>query len=217
MEKSTMHGSPRIVQVASTKHFTINGHSLVPSNTSSSPSASLPSLSIVHGWKSYSESKLAQIYHTRSLARDLQGRKSSIQVVSLCPSWVATNIAGDGFKNILDLVAFEPSGFGVAPYLFAMFHPQVGMKHKELLLNDYVTNCSVFCNNQVIEWIGRMLSFDKSGTIRHMVFDSLSFVAMLIQKPFSAVDFQQSSVESYNEDNQDALYKWTRDTLAPWL
>ncbi len=220
MENSTMRGSPRIVQVSSIKHFTSDGHALVPSSAHANPSASESKISLIHNFRSYSETKLAQIYHARALTRDLQRRNpsSSIQVVSICPSWVKTNIGGAlGRETVYTLFAFDPNGFGLASYLHAMFHPDVGMKQSENVLNDYITSCSVFCNNRVIDWVGYIFSFDKTGIIRHFLLDAFVYIGMLIQKPFGLVDFQQSSRESYNEENQDALYKWTKDVLTPWL
>lgn len=224
LEKSTMKNNPRIIQISSTMHFTVSGSSLIPSSsdssdlTSSSPAASQLNPSKMHGWQSYSTSKLAQIYHMRSLSRELKDKKSPVKVVSLCPSWVATKIAGDNTKLLLQLFAYDSDGFGIAPFLYAMFHPLAGVVGGDEKVNDYVTNCSYMCNSIIAKIVGKISKkIDKSDNLRNLLLSSFAPLAMVAQKPFSSVAFRESSDDSFNVDYQNQLFKWTRDTIAPWI
>lgn len=209
LEKSSMHNNPRIIQISSTMHYTVDGSSLIPRN--GAPAASLPSTSAVHGMKAYGESKLAQIYHSRSLSRELRSRKSPVQVISLCPSWVATYIAGNNMKNILQLFAYDAESFGIAPFLFAMFTPLLDES------NDYVTSCSLLCKMKLTtRFLCWMSWIDKTGFIRHFFASNVAMVVLVLQKLFGSVDFRPSSTESYDFDKQDALYRWSKEAISPW-
>ena len=222
LEKSTMKNNPRIIQIASTMHFTVDGSSLIPSSSdsldSSSPAASQLNSSKMHGMKSYSESKLAQIYHMRALSRELQDNKSPVKVISLCPSWVATKIVGE-MKDVVQLFAYDSNGYGFAPFLYAMFHPLAGIVGSDGdIINDYVTSCSYFCNCLPVKLLSGLLSkIDKSGNIRHLLLVSMGIPAMILQKPFASVGFREPSYESFNVDHQNQLFQWTREALAPWI
>lgn len=219
LEKSTMSNSPRIIQISSTMHFVVDGTALIPNKSGNPPTASQPSSSILHGMAAYGQSKLAQIYHSRSLSRDLASKKSRIQVISLCPSWVATHIAGANMKNILQLFAYDADNFGISPFLFAMFHPLAGNQNNSgRKLNDYVTSCSIFCNENILMkalcWITNVI--DKSGTLRQLLLSNIGCALLPLQKFFATVDFRESSSDSYDVTKQDALFQWTKETLSPW-
>lgn len=231
LEQSSLQNGARIIQISSSMHFKTNGSSLVPNIAASlPPSASQPSSSIAHGIRSYGASKLAQIYHSRALARELHedknsvggsgsGSKSSIQIVNVCPSWVATNIAGSFMKNILQLFAFNADGFGIAPILFAMFHPIPSISNEggERSLNDFVGSCSIFCNNAFFKATNILSFVDRTDSLRAFVVSNVANVLLLAQKFFASVDFRESSDASFNVEYQDALYKWTKDEISEWM
>lgn len=54
----------------------------------------------------------AQIYHARALvhaAKAVGARTATVKFVSVCPAWVGTNIAGDGFETtVVQALAFPP-------------------------------------------------------------------------------------------------------------
>jgi len=52
----------------------------------------------------------AQIYHAHSLIQSTkQAHGDAIKFVSVCPAWVGTNIAGQGFeKHVIGALAFPP-------------------------------------------------------------------------------------------------------------
>lgn len=219
LKRSKLKSGSRIVQIASTMHLMTNGDDLIPSVSAVKPVASLPSNEYKHGVRSYGNSKLAQIYHTRSLSRELDNDKddtnSSLKVVSVCPSWVATHIAGAGFKNVLDVFAFQSDGYGLAPILFAMFHPDAGLK--DGVYNDYVSNCSVL-HEKIIsatEQLWNLMSpipFFREATV------SISAnVVLLSQKVFASVDFRSTSSDGYNVEKQDALYEWSKEAVQVWM
>jgi NAD(P)-dependent dehydrogenase (short-subunit alcohol dehydrogenase family) len=219
LKRSKLKDGSRIVQVASSMHLMANGDDLVQSLSAVKPVASLPSNEYKHGYRSYGNSKLAQIYHTRSLNCELDNEKddkiSSLKVASVCPSWVATHIAGAGWKNALDVFAFQSDGFGLAPILFAMFHPDVGLK--DGIYNDYVNNCSFFSEKMVsaLEQLWKLTSpipFFREATVSI----GASFL-LLVQKTFASVGFRSTSSDGYNVEKQDALYKWSKEAVQAWM
>ena len=221
LEKSSMVQSSRIIQVSSSMHLSTNGSSLIPNNPSSSssslsaPPASELNTSIMHNIAAYGASKLAQIYHSRSLTRELKqkNKSSKIQIVSICPSWVATHIAGSFMKNILQLFAFDADGFGIAPILFAMFHPHVGVND-----NDFVGSCTILCmTNNFMKWTTQSLSMYGTDIMRQTVIAASGWVLMIFQKFFASVGFRESSTESHDIEIQDALYEWSKKEISPWM
>jgi len=193
----------RIVQISSSMHHAVNGDDLVPSaELGGMPRAARPWTSLGHRIKSYPGSKLAQLYHTRSLAR----RLPSLTVVAVCPSWVATGIQGkDGTKkSLLDLFALQPSGFGIAPILFAMFHPYAGLSGA-----DYVTSTS----GTVPIWI---MGYFPSG-VREYVSCTGAYFFLPLQKLFSEVGFKRSSENSYDEGKRERLEEWSYRAVEEWL
>jgi NAD(P)-dependent dehydrogenase (short-subunit alcohol dehydrogenase family) len=219
LEKSSMVQSSRIIQVSSSMHLLTDGSSLIPRKPSSSSSLSAPPASeidtFLHDIAAYGTSKLAQIYHARSLTRELtqKNKSSKIQIVSLCPSWVATHIVGSFMKNILQLFAFDADGYGIAPILFAMFHPHVGVND-----NDFVGSCSIMCmTNNFIKWTTQSLSTYGMDTVRQTVMPVFGWVFLIFQKFFASVDFRESSTESHDIKIQDALYEWSKKEISPWI
>ena len=211
LEKSKIKNGARIINIASAAHYFSDGSDLTPSSEVIPPIASQPSDSIIQQMRSYGNSKLAQVYHARSLTRDLARRSSSIKVLSLCPSWVATDIAR-GSKigtMLLRILAFSPNEFGLAPILYAMFHPDGGKDGK-----DYVTNTSLteslfiktFCATFEGQNIFKDISFYIGG----------GFIC-LAQKLFASVGFYESSQVSYDEAQQYSLHEWAKQAISSFM
>jgi NAD(P)-dependent dehydrogenase (short-subunit alcohol dehydrogenase family) len=220
LKLSKLSKGPRIVQISSSMHNLVSGDDLVPSTSGETPVASLPNNK--NGMKAYGNSKLAQIYHARSLTRKFGDSKkkkgdtsSSLKIVSVCPAWVATHIAGAGMKNILDIFAFQSNGYGLAPILFAMFHPDVGMK--DGIYNDYVTNCSILSGNffSVMEKIVNLAA--PIPFFREALLLIGSGGILFLQKIFASVDFRPTGSAGYDVVKQDALYAWSMKAVQPWV
>ena len=220
LKLSKLKSGSRIVQISSSMHNIVSGDDLIPSMSGEAPVASLPSDESTHAFKSYGNSKLAQIYHARSLMRkygDINevDESSSLKVVSVCPAWVATHIGGAGFKSVLDVFAFQSNGFGLAPILFAMFHVDAGVK--DGIYNDYSTNCSILSGNfiSVMEQILKLTA--PVPLLREAVLSIGSVGILLFQKMFASVAFRPTGSVGYDVVKQDVLYKWSKEVVQPWV
>jgi NAD(P)-dependent dehydrogenase (short-subunit alcohol dehydrogenase family) len=202
---------PVILQTSSSYHWSVDGSDLIP-NESGSPTASQGGGS--HGWyvwrsqRSYANSKLAQIYHARSLkARHPDLAKA--RIVSVCPGWVATSIAGKGsFGDLLmDKFAFPMEGWGIASSLHAMFEDND---------EDYYINTQGF---KVFQYLFADLPswFYKTG-LRDLVSNFSATLGLIIQRvtPYAGHP-GVSSPESYNTTIRDALYDWSQMAVTKWL
>jgi NAD(P)-dependent dehydrogenase (short-subunit alcohol dehydrogenase family) len=231
LQRSKLRNGSRIIQISSSMHLMVNGDDLVPGPGNVSPPwASQPTDSALHRMRSYGNSKLAQIYHARSLAREIASSSSSsssglkadakyskVKVVSVCPSWVATYIAGSGFKNILDIFAFRSDGYGLASILFAMFHGDVGVESTNNgQLNDYVTNCSIL-DGKLLSLIQNLASVIPLRYYRETLTWFGGIGLLFFQKAFASVTFRSTSSEGYNIEKQDALYRWSKEAIRPWV
>jgi len=207
----------RIINVSSSFHTQTNGDDLVPSLDGGDPFASRPSSSRLHSLKAYGSSKLAQIFHGRSLTRSIESEaNNSLRIISICPSWVATNIAGSLFKKILDVFAFE-SEFGITPILFSMFHPDAGAKTSNGGHNDYVTNCSFFTGTRMQFFEKIVFSLDWPKGLRAVNVYCSAPILMMAQRFLADVGMVKSSEDSYDISKQDALYEWSILAIAPWM
>jgi len=211
LQRSKKSGGARIVQIASSMHYMVNGEDLLPTiDTDMPPLASMPAASYSQALTSYGNSKLAQICHMRSLnANEREKSESSVKVVSLCPSFVATNIIGaeHNFHSLLDVFAFSSDGYGLTSILHALFHPDAGMDES----SDYVNNINM-----------GMLGIYLLHYIPDYVLNRLHNVGMLVMlglQKFVAQggQFVDSSQDSYDVGKRDALYEWSKVAVAPWL
>lgn len=228
LERSKLKQS-RIIQISSTYHWQVDGRDLnAPLSTSSSSSSSAARLPPVasqigddvqtfrHKNRSYGNSKLAQIYHMRVLNRILQSNdnknKSKVRVVSVCPSWVATNIGGFITKNIMDkLGAFPADGAGLSSTMNAMFLEHVGTDET----NDYVSQSLLYIG---ILFPSYLRDFMDRFQIRDNIVHALAWLLVYIQRPiFHKEGIVKSSQDSYNVEYQENLYEWSKEVLSPWL
>jgi NAD(P)-dependent dehydrogenase (short-subunit alcohol dehydrogenase family) len=211
LKRSKLEKGARIINVSSTMHIQVDGDDLVPT-LNDSPVASQPLTGYVHSWKSYGNSKLAQIYYARSLSRKLnQDSRNKIKVLSLCPSWVATNIAGSILKYFLDIFAFQSDGFGISPILFAMFDTTGGDT------DDFIGSNSLTAGGKFFKFMKSLLRLGKWPLVRLTCTSMGAGIVLVLQKFFANVGYSLTSVEGFNMVYQDALYDWSLDVLKPWV
>jgi NAD(P)-dependent dehydrogenase (short-subunit alcohol dehydrogenase family) len=208
LSKSTR---PVILQTSSSYHWGVDGSDLLPEE-SGSPIASQPGGS--HGWyvwrgqRSYANSKLAQIYHARSLKAQ-HPDLAKARIVSFCPGWVATSIAGKGSfgDSLMDKFAFPMEGWGIASALHAMFEDND---------EDYYINTQGF---KAFEYLFADLPpwFYKTG-LRDLVSLCSATLGLIVQRvvPYAGHP-GVSSPESYNATIRDALYDWSQKAVAKWI
>lgn len=232
LKRSKVGNGPRIVQIASSMHLMVDGDDLVPGSRNDSPLASQPIDSTLHRIRSYGNSKLAQIYHARSLARELSSstkksdgdtkNSSKLKVVSVCPSWVATHIAGAEFKSILDVFAFRSDGYGLASILYAMFHGDVGAgsdsnnDNDHVKSKDYVTNCAIL-DVKLLSVVDKLVRIFPVRYYRETLTWFGGIGLLMFQKAFASVTFRPTSREGYSVEKQDALYQWSKEAVKRWM
>mmetsp|Transcript_20699 Transcript_20699/g.46173 ORF Transcript_20699/g.46173 Transcript_20699/m.46173 type:complete len:423 (-) Transcript_20699:63-1331(-) len=209
--------SPRIIQMASSFHWLSDGSDMAVMGNNP-PRASLgDAKSIVQRSRSYANSKLAQIMHARALSRRLSADQSKVRVVSVCPGWVGTNVAGgSGFNKILlQTIAYPNDGFGLASTLDAMFLPDAGRDEH----TDFFVNSAVFdLLGTAIENMGLVgKKWPAQTGFRDMVCWVLAVALLWTQKFASGAQYSTSSPESYNNTVQEELYEWSKGVVSEWL
>jgi NAD(P)-dependent dehydrogenase (short-subunit alcohol dehydrogenase family) len=231
---SKSKGGGRIVQISSAYHWTVDGSDLaVPVLTvergkdttgmdiDMAPVASLPGGS--HGYelwrttRQYANSKLAQILHMRALQRrttTTNGNGNNVKVVSVCPSWVATNIAAANGTLVHDLSQywmFPADGFGLSSILRAVLNA------------DDDPEGDFYINNAIVMWFAPGMDRIPSWLSKYTPFLDLmgSLFAMgplfHFQKLFPVATVTPSSKASYNEELQEQLYQWSYQQVSKWL
>jgi len=212
----------RIVHVTSTFHWQVDGSELLPDSDNGMPIAyqSDPTLqSPKHLERSYANTKLAQIWHSRSIAEALPNgvRCSSVCV---CPSWAATGIAGEDGKKFLEQYAFPISDCG--PGITSAIN---GMLRTDEDLGDALNDGkSYVANSRVLEYlIGRtLLASEFVSKIlgwRDFITRFLAFIILVGQKN-THEDFiiQQTSPDSFDDkEKRDQFYQWSKEEVKLWL
>jgi len=211
----------RIVHVTSTFHWKVDGSDLLPHHENGVPNAyqSDPKLqNPKHLERSYGNSKLAQIWHSRSIYEHLpEGALCSS--VCVCPSWAATAIGGEEGKKLLKH-CFPVSDCG--PAITSAIN---GMLRTDQELGDALNNGKSFvANSRILErLIGRNLLSSKFVNkrlgLRELLGDLL-VVAILHGQKRTHRDFiiQQTSPESFNDkEKRDQFYKWSKEEIKRWL
>jgi len=199
----------RIVHLTSTYHWKVDGSELLPKPIpiayESDPTKQGPK----HKERSYGNTKLAQIWHSRTI--------TGCESVCACPTWVGTGIGGEEARDFLERFAFPVEGAGIASALNAMFRSSAELGNA---LND--GDCLV-ANSRILEY----LPFKKVWTSewvtkmgwRDGIVDFGGFILLLGQR-FTFEDFiiQRSSPESYgNREGRDAFYRWSVKEVETWL
>ena len=214
----------RIVHVTSSFHWKVDGSELVPDPENGVPLAyqSDPNLqSPRHVPRSYPNTKLAQLWHSRSIAAEALSSGARCSSVCACPSWAATGIAGKGGRKFLEKYAFPVSdcGPGVTSAINGMFR-------SDDELGDALNNGTSFvANSRIIEYcFPRSLVASKfMANIlpgwRDFTSNVVGFLILFFQK-YTHDDFiiQQTSPESFEDkEKRDRFYRWSKEEVKDWL
>jgi NAD(P)-dependent dehydrogenase (short-subunit alcohol dehydrogenase family) len=201
---------PTLIEMSSSYHWAVDGSDLMPFNNEA-PIAARPGSTHILFWRdqrSYANSKLAQILNMRALQR--QDGLSGIRMVSVCPGWVGTQIAGkqgSAVHFILNSLAFDASSWGLASTFHAMFD----------------SNDDDFYISSKFQVVFRYLIplFKQPWTyrvgLRDLIGNLLAFAMILGQKFVAEAHGAISSPESYNVTLQDSLYTWSKQAVAEFL
>ena len=210
---------PTVVQISSSFHWAVDGSDLVVPSSVVEPASSGSSMPIAarpggstgfyffRSQRSYANSKLAQVYH----ARALQKRHSSnnrLRVVSICPAWVSTSIAGDsGVGKLFMDAGFPSDGWGIASSLMGALDTTA--------IGDYYINSRVF---QILNVLYKGLpSWTYTVGLRDAVTFALAIMAQKLQKFLPEATPIRSSPESYNETIAEELYEWSLEAVRQYL
>jgi NAD(P)-dependent dehydrogenase (short-subunit alcohol dehydrogenase family) len=211
----------RIVQISSSYHWAVDGSDLAVlvveegKEMGMDPVASLPGGS--HGYqlwrttRQYANSKLAQILHMRALQRRTTNDK--VTVVSVCPSWVSTNIVADTGTLAHDFSQhwmYPVDGFGVSSTLRAV-------------VNADAQDGDFYINTAFVPQFGRFIDsipswLSKFTPIRDLM-ASIGAMGVLFhfQKLFPVGRVAPSSKASYDAELQEQLYQWSYQQVSKWL
>jgi NAD(P)-dependent dehydrogenase (short-subunit alcohol dehydrogenase family) len=223
-----------VAQTTSSFHWAVDGSDLQSSDANDAgvstleneriPIAARPGGStgfyVYRTQRSYANSKLAQIYHARSLSsarpqeQDQEPAPTRIRTVSICPGWVATNIGGAGGARILERIAFPKDGWGIASSLMALFDNATATEN-DLPTNDYYINSNVFRLTEILFSRPTPWWMYQFG-IRDVILDALSKVALVAQNLFPYAGPVKSSPESYNITIANSLYDWSKAAITKY-
>jgi hypothetical protein len=203
---------PTLIQTSSSLHWAVDGSDLSPENNESPIAARPGAFSLwsnhVLFWRrdqrAYSNSKLAQILHTRTLQRQFP----DMRMMNVCPGWVGTQLAGqEGTVNhwILNTFSFDASGWGIASSLYAL----LGASQ-----DDYYVS-STFPT--LFHYLTPLLKQTWTSGLRDVLFQLITFAMVIGQKVSAKVLGTTSSPESYNMTLQDSLYVWSKQAVAEFL
>lgn len=204
---------PVIMQTTSSFHWAVDGSDLTARpEKSAMPIAARPGGSrgfyVFRTQRSYSNSKLAQIYH----ARIMKQYNPEIRTVSFCPGWVATNIGGSNVSwttMLLARVAFSVDEWGIGSALHALF----GNGEDD---DDYFINSNAFRLAEFIfpkatpAWVYRL-------GLRDWIALVFAMVGLWTQNLAPYAGPSRSSPESYNLTMASALYDWSKSAVAGYI
>ena len=218
----------RVVHVTSTYHWKEDGSELLPSPEDgipiayqSDPKKQHPN----HLKRCYANTKLAQIWHSRSIAGVFSSNNSgsgsgSCSSVCACPLWAATGIAGENSRDFLDKYAFSISdcGPGITSSINAI------LRTDDELGDALDDGKSFVANARILEYLkGRTLLASEFVTKtlgwRDDLTDLMSLILLFGQK-YTHEDFiiQQTSPESFDDkQKRDQFYQWSKEEVKPWL
>jgi hypothetical protein len=158
--------------------------------------------------RAYSNSKLAQIYHSRMLQQKHPILSKKARIVNVCPAWVATSIARSNaiIDKIVNQMGFPADGLGLASCLYAILSDTE---------RDYIGNTKAF---DVLKACMRYLpSWAYAVGLRDFVALVGSLVGMVRQKFSQVAGPENSSPESYDMRKAEALYDWSYEAIAKYL
>lgn len=213
----------RIVHLTSTYHFKVDGSELIPGGLSTNDGNAIPMayesdpalMSPKHVERSYANTKLAQIWHSRSMSI-----RGGVPSVCACPTWAGTGIAGEDNREFLERFAFPVAGAGISSALNAMFRSDEELGDA---LSTEEDGRSIVANSRIVEylplknvWMSEWVT--KLGW-RDGIVDFAGLILLLGQRfTFEEFLIQRSSPESYNnKSGRDVLYEWSLKEVEPWL
>ena len=226
----------RIVHVTSTYHWKVDGFEILPQQDGSvlAYESDPTKQSAKHIERSYANTKLAQIWHSRSIQKFNKQNLSQSKVssslpgcssVCACPTWAATGIAGEESRSFLEKIAFPVAnrGPGVTSVVNAMLRTD-----KELISATALDDGHCFIGNSrtmdylrnigIEYWMTSRLISQQLGW-RDNICDFCGLLLLLGQR-FTYDEFivQETSPESYNDINKrDELYHWSYNEVEKWL
>lgn len=223
---TTLLSSPKplLLHMSSSYHWGADGRDLRSPDGITPPPAARPgggAVGLERDTRAYSNSKLAQLLHARAVvATQAQNHSSSnksnhIRAVSVCPSWVATQIVGDAGSlpyKILGLLAYplQENGWGLASTLRAIVDYD---NSKE----DFYINCAL---SETLHRFPRQFAFPiwvTDSGLRSLLMFNLAIILLVTQKFFYSARPARSSVESYDIDLAMNLYRWSKQEVKEYL
>lgn len=234
---------PTVLQISSTTHWSVDGSDLraptatthtLTTNTNEGPTEVMTPIAARPGgsrglilyrpWRSYANSKLAQIYHARAWRQRHGG--SNIRFVSACPGWVATHIAGQTgvFPSILK-AGFDVDGFGIASPLVALldYRHETDSDNNSIESTKTTAPVDYYTNSRFYETIHLAFGQDPlpallyKSTLRDTIAFSYGMLAIALQRIGMEVVPANSSPESYNLTIAGELYDWSYQAVKEYL
>jgi NAD(P)-dependent dehydrogenase (short-subunit alcohol dehydrogenase family) len=215
---------PTLVQTSSFIHWSVDGSDLMVYRKGMPLAAQGGStgFSLFRSQHFYSDSKLAQLYHTRALRRKhpLWSTNKAARAVSFCPGFVASGIAaaGGGLINWAIRAGFQPEGWGIASALVAMLDDRTSIGDCTAGNNpcdDYYSNSRAaslynmfFSKSLIPTWL---------PSLRDALGVMLGIVTLPIQKIGYHLGPSTSSPESYDDIIGNALYYWSLQAIHEYL
>lgn len=205
----------RIINVASTYHWQVDGSGLLPvpsSSPSSPPSAPWAAQALAGDARqrklAYANSKLAQVLHARELDKRLRQAGKKVRALSVCPGWVATDILPKGpiGKGIHALSYTETAG--TLAILHAVTTPE--------LESDYFCNGFVF---ELPESLSKPL-FSALGSfgLRDAFGDMLVLGNLWVQRVVYGRQLNcNTSPEAFNQTITKGLFDWSASFVHKYL
>ena len=231
-----------MVQVSSRFHFAVDGSDLSTQGGTRDPKASVKGGS--HGFfgfrsqRQYGNSKMAQILHARSLRRT----HPWLQAVSVCPTWVGTQIGaknGTLLHSLLEATAFPVDGFGLSSILHAIldYRSPLDDGSNDFYINSFgsggapsqtdddveksITNPSMPNDPLEDAFLWRLLPVAWTYQwfpLRDILVGGAAFSwVYVLQRFYATRQVGRSSRPTYDEQLQDELYTWSREAVSPWL
>jgi hypothetical protein len=211
---------PTVLQVTSSSHWGSDGSDLVPQSGPAPdgphqqgvvlpPAAAKPGgvpLAFNRGSRGYANSKLAQLYHARSL----QKRHPGLRFVSADPSTVGTDLLQPPLRELFRRLGYRADGWGIASALYALFSQEEGEDFFATGMWDYVGYWT-----RIPPWIPSWTP--GANLVRDVLSANAGLSGLVGQHFFRGVGPRRSSVESYDADKAEALWAWSHRALAPYL
>ena len=232
----------RVVHITSSFHWKVDGTELIPSVScwnkeeeemknyedwlepmayQSDPNLQSPK----HYQRSYANTKLAQLWHSRAIP---------CSSVCACPTWAATSIAGEkgSAKEFLNQYAFPVSnvGPGITSSINAILRTDEELNealHTTTTNNNNNNNlqkCFV-ANSRIIEYIWGLDTWLTSDFVtnvlglRDTITDICSAILLLGQRyTYEEFIIQKSSPESYmDKDKIKKFHQWSQKEIQPYM